>query len=124
MNKVILCGYLTARPELRETATKTKYTRFTIAVNRPKQQDKEQETDFINCIAWRGTGETISKYFDKGSQILVGGSIKTTKYDDKDGNKRTATDVVVDEFTFIGSKKEETKKEQNDPWQDFGDRLE
>lgn len=117
MNKATLCGRLTAKPELRYTGSNTPYARFTLAVNRPKQPDKEQEADFINCIAWRNTGEVLSKYLDKGQQLLIIGRIQTGTFNDKDGNKRNSTDIVVEEFEFIGNKKAETKEtpvEQND----------
>lgn len=117
MNKATLCGRLTAKPELRYTGSNTPYARFTLAVNRPKQPDKEQEADFINCIAWRNTGEVLSKYLDKGQQLLIIGRIQTGTFNDKDGNKRTSTDIVVEEFEFIGNKKTEAKEtpvEQND----------
>lgn len=121
MNKAILCGRLTAKPELRYTGSNKPYARFTIAVNRPKVQDKEREVDFINCISWGKQGEVIDKYFDKGSQILINGRIQVTTYNDKDGNKRTGTDIVVEEFDFIGSKNEIKKEEpKEDPFADFG----
>lgn len=117
MNKAILCGRMTNKPELRYTGTNTPYCRFTLAVDRPKIQDKEQETDFINCISWGKQSETIAKYFDKGHKILINGRIQTGKYTDKDGNNRNTTDIVVEEFDFI-------EKKQSDPFQDFGDMLE
>lgn len=121
MNKVILCGRLTAKPELRYTGSNKPYARFTLAVNRPRIKDKEQEVDFINCIAWRNTAEFVNKYFDKGQEILISGRIQNSTYEDKDGNKRTNTDIVVEEVKFVGSKKQETKKETtNDVWEDFG----
>ena len=131
MNKVMLCGRLTAKPNLRCIESNKNYARFTIAVNRPKQEDKEQEADFINCISWGKQAETIAKYFDKGSQIVVNGRIRVDNYTDKDGNKKTNTDVVIEEFDFIGGKKEETKEEvketkkeeSHDPFEDFGNNI-
>ena len=124
MNKVILCGRLTAKPELRYTGSNKPYARFTLAVNRPRIKDKEQEVDFINCIAWRNTAEFVNKYFDKGQEILISGRIQNSTYEDKDGNKRTNTDIVVEEVKFVGSKKQETKKETtNDVWEDFGNDI-
>lgn len=116
MNRVILYGKLTAKPELRATGTGTNYARFSIAVNRPRIKDKEQETDFINCIAWRSTGEFINKYFDKGQGIIVTGRIQIGSYTDKDGNKRTTTDILVEEVEFAGNKKLE---EHRDPFEEF-----
>ena len=131
MNKVILCGRLTAKPELRYTGSNKPYTRFTIAVNRPTlNQNGEREADFINCISWGKQGEVISKYFDKGSQILISGRIQTTSFNDKDGNKRTSTDIVVEEFKFLEAKKQENvsnKKQdtdkQEDPFETFSNEI-
>lgn len=101
MNKVILIGRLTRDPELNFAANSgTAVTRFSLAVNRPFKKD---ETDFINCIAFGKTGETIAQYLTKGRQLAVTGSIRTGSYDAKDGTKRYTTDVVVDSFEFIGS---------------------
>lgn len=116
MNKVILCGRMTAKPELRYTGNNTPYCRFTMAVNKPRIKDKQQEVDFINCIAWNKTSETITKYFDKGNQILINGKIQTNKYTDKDGNNRTTTDIVVDDFEFLG-----TTTKTSDPFKEFAE---
>lgn len=105
MNKVMLMGRLTAKPELRYTAGNTAYLRFSIAVNRNfTSQDGKREADFINVVAWRKNAETIAKYFDKGNLIALEGRIQTGSYDDKDGNKRTSFDVVLDSFEFVESK--------------------
>ena len=101
MNKVILIGRLTKDPELNFAAgTGTAVTRFTLAVTRPFKKD---ETDFINCIAFGKTGETIAQYLTKGRQLAVTGRIQTGSYDAKDGTKRYTTDIVVDSFEFIGN---------------------
>ncbi|WP_195266352.1 MULTISPECIES: single-stranded DNA-binding protein [unclassified Clostridium] len=101
MNKVILIGRLTKDPELNFAAgSGTAVTRFSLAVTRPFKKD---ETDFINCIAFGKTGETIAQYLTKGRQLAVTGSIRTGSYDAKDGTKRYTTDIVVDSFEFIGS---------------------
>lgn len=101
MNKVVLVGRLTKDPDLRFAAgSGTAVTRLTLAVNRPFKKD---ETDFINCIAFGKTGETIAQYLTKGRQLAVSGSIRTGSYDAQDGTKRYTTDVVVDGFDFIDS---------------------
>lgn len=101
MNKVVLLGRLTKDPDLRFAAgSGTAVARFTLAVNRPFKKD---ETDFINCIAFGKTGETIAQYVPKGKQLAVSGSIQTGSYE-KDGVKRYTTDVIVDGFDFIGDK--------------------
>ena len=101
MNKVILIGRLTKDPELNFAAgSGTAVTRFTLAITRAF---KKEETDFINCIAFGKTGETIAQYLTKGRQLAVTGNIRTGSYDAKDGTKRYTTDVVVESFEFIGS---------------------
>ena len=102
MNKVILKGRLTATPELKRTTSDVYVTDFSIAVNR--RFNKEQ-TDFINCQAWRQTAEFITKYFTKGQEILVVGELHIDKWD-KDGETRYSTRVSVDEVEFCGSKSE------------------
>ncbi len=104
MNRVVLVGRLTKDPELRTTASGISQTRFTLAVNRrTASQDGNREADFISCVAWRGTAEAIAKYLTKGRELAVEGRIQTGSYDAQDGTKRYTTDVVVDNFTFIGS---------------------
>lgn len=101
MNKVILIGRLTKDPELRFAAgSGMAISRFSVAVTRPFKKD---ETDFINCVAFGKTAETISQYLTKGRQIAISGSIRTGSYDAQDGTKRYTTDVAVDSFEFIGS---------------------
>ncbi len=105
MNRVMLIGRFTAKPELRYTPSNVPFTRFSIAVNRAfSNQDGQRETDFINIVAWRKQAETVCNYFDKGNQIAIEGRLQTGSYDDKDGNKRYTTDVVLDQFHFIESK--------------------
>lgn len=101
MNKVVLVGRLTKDPELRFAAgSGNAVSRFTLAVNR---QFKKDEADFINCVAFGKTAETISQYFTKGRQIAVSGNIRTGSYDAQDGTKRYTTDVVVESFDFLES---------------------
>ena len=109
MNKAILMGRCTADPELRTTANGVSVATFSLAVNRRfRNAQGEYDADFINCVAWRNTAEFIAKYFTKGKQIAVVGSIQTRKYEDRQGNKRTATEVVVDEAHFCGESKTES----------------
>ncbi|WP_209740801.1 single-stranded DNA-binding protein [Clostridium tertium] len=116
MNKVILLGRLTKDPELNFAAgTGAAVTRFTLAVTRPFKKD---ETDFINCIAFGKTGETIAQYLTKGRQLAVTGSIRTGSYDAKDGTKRYTTDIVVDSFEFIGQGN--NNNQGNTPQNNFG----
>ena len=103
LNKVVLVGRLTSDPEVRQTQSGTSVTSFTVACNRPYQKDGERQADFINCVAWRQTAEFVGKYFRKGNAIGLDGSIQTRKYQDKDGNNRTAVEVLVNSVTFLES---------------------
>ena len=142
MNKVVLVGRLTAKPELRYTASNTAYARFSVAVNRNfTNADGKREADFINVVAWRKQAETISKFFDKGNLIALEGRLQTGSYDDKDGNKRYTVDVALDNFEFVESKAareqsssnnstpydfQESTNEvnvENDPFAEFGDSV-
>ena len=107
LNTAIIMGRLTADPELRTTNTGIAVTTFTVAVDRRFQKaGEERQTDFINVVAWRQTAEFVSRYFQKGSMIAVRGSIQTRRYEDSNGNKRTAFEIVADEVSFCGSKAE------------------
>lgn len=112
LNSVCLTGRLTARPELKTTTSGVNVTTFTLAVERNFVKTGEQrETDFINIVAWRNTADFICKHFDKGQMMTVTGSIQTRNYEDKNGQKRTAVEVIASEVYFCGSKenKEEPK---------------
>ena len=105
INNVVLMGRLTAFPELRKTDTGVSVTSFNLAVERSyKSSDGSYPADFITCVAWRNTAEFISRYFSKGDMIAVTGQIQTRNYTDKNGNKRTATEIIVDNASFCGSK--------------------
>lgn len=104
LNKVVLCGRLTATPELKQTTSGVSTTNFTLAVNRRYSKDKEQQADFINIVAWRQTAEFITRYFDKGNAICITGSIQTRSWETSKGEKRYATDVVADEAMFVDGK--------------------
>ncbi len=106
MNKAILMGRLTRDPEIRTTDVGTSVCNFSIAVNRRFVKEGQQQADFINCVAWRQQAEFICKYFTKGSMIAVVGTIQTRTWDGQDGKKQYATEVVVDETHFTGSKAE------------------
>ena len=117
MNKVVLVGRLTAKPELRYTNQNTALLRFTVAVNRPfANSEGKREADFINVVAWRKQAETIAKFFDKGNLIAIDGRIQTGSYDDKDGNKRYTTDVALENFEFV-----EGKNKSSAPDMDYND---
>lgn len=102
INKAIIMGRLTHEPELRQTGTGRSVCSFSIAVNNGYGENRR--TDFINCVAWNKTAEFVSKYFTKGKMIIVIGRITTRAWEDKDGKKCYATDVVADEVSFGESK--------------------
>ena len=109
LNKIILMGRLTRDPDLRRTQSGTAVASFTLAVDRDyKPQDGERETDFIDIVAWRGTGEFVSKYFTKGRMAVVEGRLQVRDWTDKDGNKRRSTEVVADNVYFGDSKRSES----------------
>lgn len=104
-NFISIQGRLTADPELRQTTSGISTCRFTVAVNRPYQKDKQQEADFITVAAWRQTAEFVSRYFSKGSPICVIGSMRNNNYTDSNGVKHYAMELLADNVTFvIGSK--------------------
>ena len=107
LNIAAIMGRLTADPELRHTPNNVPVTSFSVAVARSfVRQGQERETDFINVVAWRQTAEFVSHYFHRGSMIAVRGSIQQRNYEDKNGNKRTAFEIVAEEVSFCGSKAE------------------
>lgn len=107
LNNAVIMGRLVADPELRTTGSGISVTSFTVAVERRfVRQGEERQADFIDVIAWRQQAEFISKYFRKGSMIAIQGYIQTRTYEDKNGNKRKAVEVVVDNASFCGSKAE------------------
>lgn len=104
-NKAILIGRLTADPELKQTTSGISVCSFSIAVDRRfSGRDSERKTDFINITSWRQQAEFVCRYFHKGDAIGIEGSIQTRNYEDKNGNKRTAVEVVTDNVFFTGSK--------------------
>lgn len=106
LNHVTIMGRLTRDAELRRTGNGTAVASFTVAVDRDYTADgQERETDFIDCVAWRGTGEFVSRYFAKGSMIIVSGRLQARSWTDKDGNKRRAFEVVADNVYFGESKR-------------------
>lgn len=107
INITALTGRLTSNPELKTTPNGISVTSFCLAVDRKYQPSgEEKKTDFIDCVAWRGTAEFIAKYFSKGSLIGIEGEIQTRNFTDKNGNNRKATEVIVNNASFCGSKSE------------------
>ena len=120
MNKIFLQGRLTKDPEIRLTSKNDKVARFTIAVDRDFNRD---ETDFINCVAFKATAAFIESYFTKGDMILVAGRLHMQNYTSKDGSNRTAAEVLTDNVWFCGGKgktKDATTEAQFAPVEDDG----
>ncbi len=139
MNRVLLVGRLTAKPELRYTNSNIPYTRFSVAVDGIPSANGERRTDFINTVAWRKQAENVCQYLDKGSLVSVEGRLQTSNYTDKDGNKRYSMDVQADSIRFLESKAQAQNRTnstpydfqqpssdiniENDPFADFGDSV-
>ena len=114
LNHIIVMGRMVRDPELRRTGSGVAVASFTVAVDRDfgGRDGGEKETDFIDCVAWRQTGEFVSKYFKKGSMIAVSGRLQIRSWTDKDGNKRKSAEIVADNCYF-GSTKKETEGASN-----------
>lgn len=131
INITVLTGRLTSDVELKTTQNGVSVCSFSIAVDRKYKQGEDRQADFINIVAWRGTAEFVSKYFSKGSAIGIEGSIQTRNYTDKNGNNRTAFEIVANNVHFIDSKRSQSGGEgnslptpENDPLPAFAERLE
>lgn len=112
LNKIIIQGRLVRDPELRYTQSQVPVSSFTVAVDRDyADHSGNREADFIDCSAWRGTGEFVNKYFAKGSMIIVSGRLQSRKWTDREGGKRTSWEIVADSVYFGGSKRIEESAE-------------
>lgn len=132
MNTIFLIGRLTRRPELKYTSSNKAVCDFSIAVNRNyTNEDGKREADFINCQVWNKQAENLCKYQDKGNQIAVDANLRVQSYDDKDGNKRYSTFVLVNNIEYLESKKNDTKNVSNEKsknidkvYEDFANEIE
>ena len=108
LNHITIMGRLTRDPELRTTQSGVSVTSFTVAVDRDfgGRDGGERQTDFIDCVAWRQTGEFVSKYFHKGSMIVVSGRLQSRKWQDRDGNNRTSWEINADNVYFGESRRD------------------
>lgn len=104
LNRITIMGRLVSDPELRRTGSGVAVASFTIACDRDFGNNGEKETDFVDCVAWRHTGEFVSKYFAKGRMAVVSGRLQMRKWEDKNGNKRTTAEIVADNVYFGDSK--------------------
>lgn len=119
LNQVVLMGRLTRDPELKSTQSGVDVATFTLAVDRSYiKAGAERQTDFLDCVAWRGTAEFVSRYFKKGMQVAVSGRIQTRKWKDQQDQKRVSVEIVVDEAFFADSKRD-TAVDRTEPrgWQ-------
>lgn len=113
LNTVILMGRLTKDPELKQTPQGVSVTQFSLAVDRNYSKGEEKQTDFINITAWRSTADFVAKYFTKGQLVAVRGRLQTRTWQDQNGQKRYATDVVADEVFFAESKGKTEQTDEN-----------
>lgn len=128
LNKAILIGRLTKDIELKKTPNGTSVVQFTIACNRDYNSD-QQETDFINCVAWSGTADNMARYCYKGMQIAVVGRIQVRSYDNQYGNKVYVTEIVCERVQFLESRKSNennynsnyTNQQKNEPQQEYNE---
>ena len=130
-NIAVLTGRLTQDPELKTTPNGVSVCSFTIAVERRYRQGEERQADFINIVSWRSTAEFVAKNFKKGTMIGIEGAIQTRKYQDRDGNNRTAFEVVANNVQFVESKRPQDNgvdvsppAPDNDPLPELAERLE
>ena len=103
MNTINIIGRLVQEPELRHTTAGTAVCSFTLAVKRPRSKD---DTDFLDCVAWEQAAEYLCRYGSKGAQVAVSGVLTTRKWEDKNGNKRTAFEIVVNDLNVLSSRSE------------------
>lgn len=105
INNAVIMGRIVADPELRTTANGTSVTSFTVAIDRRfSKQGEEKQTDWIDVVCWKGAAEFVCKYFTKGSMIAIQGNIQTRMFEDKNGNKRKAVEIVAENVSFCGGK--------------------
>jgi single-strand DNA-binding protein len=111
LNRIIIMGRLTAAPELKTTQSGVSVVSFTVACERDYSgQGQEKQTDFVDCTAWRGTAEFVSKHFRKGSMIVVSGRLQSRKWEDRDGNKRTSWEILAESVYFGESRRDEAQQ--------------
>ena len=121
LNEIILQGRVTDAPELKTTNNGKYVTSFSLAVERDFSTGEEKETDFINIVAWNKTAEFVSKFFTKGKQMLVKGSLQVRKYQTQNGENRYATEVIADNVYFCGDKEKVSQNEKSDNTSEFTD---
>jgi single-strand DNA-binding protein len=118
MNNVTLIGRLAADPELKQTASGISVCKFTIAVDRKVSKGEERITDWIDIVTWRHTAEFVSKYFQKGSPVVIEGSLQTRMWEDKAGQKRKTVEIVADNVEFVPKAKGEAAEVKNESFEE------
>lgn len=113
LNHIVIMGRLARDPELRRTGSGVAVASFTVGVERDYAQDGKKEVDWIDCVAWRQSGEFVSRYFRKGNMIVVKGRLQIRSWTDKEGNKRKTAEVVADNCYFGGGKKDSDSASNN-----------
>ena len=121
INRVVLVGRLTKEPELRTTPSGAKVCQYTLAVNRTRKADGQQEADFINCVSWNKTAELMNQYLSKGALIGIEGRIQTRNYDDNSGRKVYVTEIITDSVQFLESKSNSSQNRLNESSEHYGD---
>ncbi|MBQ1793696.1 MAG: single-stranded DNA-binding protein [Peptostreptococcaceae bacterium] len=125
MNRCVLTGRITNKPELRKNEGGTCKCQFSIAVQRFGAKEGTQDVDFINCTVWNKQAENLVKYQDKGSLVGIEGELRNDRYTDSEGNDRTFSNVLANRIEYIGGKKEEKKEEsKSDPFEEFSNEVE
>lgn len=117
MNQIIIKGRIVHSPELKTTQSGVNVCQFSVAVDRRLKQNGEKVTDFFDCVAWRSSADFVSKYFDKGQEILLSGKMQSRQYEARDGSKRRAWEISVDNVEFCGGKQSNVATAQAAPQQ-------
>lgn len=108
LNRIVIMGRLCAAPELKKTQSGTSVCSVCVAVDRPRRQDAEAQTDFLDIVAWRQTAEFLARYFGKGQQIAVEGKLQSRTWEDNEGHRRKAVEIVAEQLHFCGSKQQDS----------------
>lgn len=108
LNRIVIMGRLCAAPELKKTQTGISVCSVCVAVDRPRRQDAEAQTDFLDIVAWRQTAEFLARYFGKGQQIAVDGKLQSRTWEDNEGHRRKAVEIVAEQLHFCGSKQQDS----------------
>lgn len=115
LNRIVIMGRLCAAPELKKTQSGTSVCSVCVAVDRPRRQDAEAQTDFLDIVAWRQTAEFLARYFGKGQQIAVEGRLQARIWEDNEGHRRKAVEIVAEQLHFCGPKQDSAGRAGDGP---------